>query len=411
MVEDLANKPDLSPADVSKRLNKLSEQAEAMQKLDPRLSKEDMAERFAKNFNESLQAVTQHNPSALNRVVNAFGQGGKLQDIKNEYTFYNDPDKAGLEAADRHEQSKPADIYSKMGRKPPMTARDYVNSGIVDPEEWSDAKQDQHAFGQMLIGKLSSTVNDPAGIRGQVTNSQKTALKEALGNGKAFKGGDMAVDFKGNDDVDRQLQQSINQRGMQTVGNNDFSEDFIKDNDRATMLLIDGQGQQTNIRQEMKDAKIDPNTTDGKKAANKMSTDHLLNFAGGLGFTGQQQSIAAKNLSKLMNQQVVGSLDAPAQVAFGKDFGSVLGNQGESLTFAVAAQKNGDVIVLASKQSNINAVSTPPQNKRDLDPNKNNMEEVVKLRIRREDLAKEPLQFEVLEANANYNLDIPAKSQ
>ncbi|MEZ5581691.1 MAG: hypothetical protein R3F37_01910 [Candidatus Competibacteraceae bacterium] len=401
LVEDLANKPDLSPADVSKRFNKLAEQAKIMQTLNPNLSDRALAERFEKNFNESLQVVAQHKPEALNRVVNAFGRGGKLHDIKNEYTFYNDPDKAGLQAADRHEQSKPDNMYTRMhGKQPPMTAANYVNSGIVDPEEWSDAKQAQHAFGQQLISKMSGTLNTVPDIRRQATAS---ALKGGLATGNTYKG-TVSKDFiQEQVKVDKTLvtdhiRDRINENKMNNSAGYDLQEHFLNDVSRSSMTFTEANGQSVELRQQLQDNNIDPNTIDGAKQAKQMAGDQMLQFAEG-------DKIAAKNLSRLMHQHVIRSLTGAGTMEFNKDYDAMLASGKEKVAHKVTKQANGDVILESTKSSSVNAINASGKFYH-VDPAKDNsINESIKIRIRKEDLGKEPLQYELLEAKTHYNFD------
>ncbi|MCB1804792.1 MAG: hypothetical protein KDJ99_06475 [Candidatus Competibacteraceae bacterium] len=74
LVEDLANNPDLSPKDVSQRLNKIAVQAEKIQaaSLYTTGASENsaaLAKRFSKNLNESLQALAKHNVTNLDQPV------------------------------------------------------------------------------------------------------------------------------------------------------------------------------------------------------------------------------------------------------------------------------------------------------------------------------------------------------
>ncbi|MDX1408623.1 MAG: hypothetical protein R3330_10835, partial [Saprospiraceae bacterium] len=397
---DLANKPDLSPADVSRRLNRIAKEADKIQveayhagQKGHSTTRAALAERFAKNLDESLQALARDaakrgDHTKLNNVLKAFQAGGALHDIKNEFTFHSDSDKDSLLAADRHEQSKPATMY---GKPAPMTAADYVKGGLVEPDN-----PRQHEFGQHLIEKMS-VIPDTV-----INHAQSSEIKHATSSGRPFRGG-LNLDFTGDPEVRKQLDRTMNTEKTTKIGGQEVADQFLADVGRASMRLTYAPDKSVDIRQQVKSQ----NLSGKEPQAQQMATRELKEFAGAMGFSGAEQAIAAKNLSRLMNQDTPGSLHVPANKAIFKDYNALgLMSGKEKVSYEASIDGRGDLIITARKTSPITHFQTDSLGMHSMNPDKqNNANETVTIKVKRDDLAKEPLEYEILSAKTQYDLD------
>ena len=148
LVDDLINKPNLSPTDVSQQVLKLAEQADRIYKLDSNVSTTQLAQRFAATLDESLHslardAVARGDFTKLKRVAEPFMQDGALQDIN-----------SALLSAARH---KPAMAVTPAN----LLNLDYTHGHVREP-----ANPQQHAFSQRLLAKMQTI---PAAVSARIT--------------------------------------------------------------------------------------------------------------------------------------------------------------------------------------------------------------------------------------------------
>ena len=385
LVEDLANKPNLSVKDVTKRLNQMSDEAAKIMKHDPNVTKEQLADRFAKNLEESLSALARRKPEAFARVLNAFQSNGVLSDLGNRYTAECSPDKKWMQEGSRHD---PVDA-------PPLTATGALKAGILEVRN-----PKQHEFGMMLAGKLSTVPQEVREINRQANRDE---LKHSVTKGTTFTG-KIELDLVGDAGLDKELK-TLNDLPNEKVGNHEVADRFLRDLTRAQMVLTDSNGSSVDILEELKHRQM----KHGQQETHEFSTGMLNDYTDKMGFSGNDREIAIRNLSRLMNQDVVGSLHVPQTKSLFETSGGIgLLNapQTEKLKYEVSIDKNGDLICRNTKTSTLGTYHTPKLGMRVLDPEKtNDSKEVITLRVRREDLAKEPLKFEVLQADVDYQLD------
>jgi hypothetical protein len=240
-------------------------------------------------------------------------------------------------------------------------------------------------------------------IPATVTNqAQSSEIKHATSRGRPFRGS-LNLDFTGDPQVREQLDRTMNTEKTTKIGGQDVADQFLADVGRASMRLTYAPDKSVDIRQQVKSQGLS-----GKEPqAQQMATRELKEFAGAMGFSGAEQAIAAKNLSRLMNQDTPGSLHVPANKAIFKDYNALgLMSGKEKVSYDASIDGRGDLIITARKTSPITHFQTDSLGMHSMNPDKqNNANETVTIRVKRDDLAKEPLEYEILSAKTQYDLD------